>query len=541
MAKLIMMKNKTIYIILILLVLFNFNLIAQELLPAEKTGSWTDRALYISGEDILFAGHVAISDGNELLSSVVYIELISPENQKINQIKLPINEHSFSGKITIPEDVLSGYYYLRSYTKWMRNGAPEDYHYTLIKIVNPFLQDVLLVNDSQLLEKSYSKAKISEFPLSAKTQYQTAEKINISIEEQSSVIKDPSLSIIPNGSQSFSINKMKSLVDYYIDIKYQAETRGLSLSGVILVNDSISAYHKLNVHVLGKKDFISVLCNENGQFHVALPEAYDEKELFLIAASSDRASVKIQIDQDFCTKEINIPTPRFAIEDSEKEVLLKMAKQQQIRSALGEEEAEMLDSITRPAFYGSVFKTIDLDFYVPLDSLQQYFTDIPSWVVVKKKKGKRSLYVFSQQSGVSIYPSLLMVDWVPIDDADRVLAMNPSAVKQVEIINQSYVHGNQIYGGIIHVKTRKGNFGNLKFPESGQYLNYKFYSSRWSTIKHQDKFSNTTFWEFEPIKNENGNYIMQAPLFSGDYLIQLQGIDNQGNLLQYLQAIQVIK
>lgn len=534
-----MMKNKIKYLLVLISGLILTNISAQGLLPAEKAETWTDRAVYISGEEICFSGILSITDEKELLSTVVYVELISPENQKINQIKLPVVDQSYSGKLIIPEDVLSGYYFLRSYTKWMRNGNPNDYHYILLKLINPFQRELLDMKDSLIVHKTISKIKPNADHLVEKSEYAVGDSLNIHLDKTVSDLKNASVSIIPAGSQAFLLNTTKPATAYYYQMNYEAETRGLSLSGKIFVNGHISPFHQLNVHILGEKDFISVLCDADGHFNVALVEDFNEKELFLIAGSSEEGKVEIKIDQDFCTKKINLNTPKFTIENSEKEILLQMANRQQIASIYGNKPVSQKKNKKKKPFYGSVFKTIDFDFYVPLDSMTQYFTDLPSWVSIKKKKGKRSLHIIGTQTELNMYPSLVMVDWVPLDEADRVLAMNPKLVQKIEIINQAYIHGNQIYGGVIHIITRKGDFGNLKFPESGQYLNYLFYSFNMSNLQTQQDFSNTIFWKTD--LKDFSDIHLQTPLFSGKYLIMIQGIDKNGEHVWEAQEIQVGK
>ncbi len=532
-----MMKDKTTYILVLVLGLLLSNLNAQISLPAENANTWTDRAVYISGEEICFSGMLGISEEDELLSSVVYVELISPENQKINQIKLPVSRKAYSGKLIIPEDVLSGYYYLRTYTKWMRNGSPNYYNYILLKILNPFQRDVLNIKDSLIVHETKSRIKPNTEDLVKNSKYQVGDSLIIQLEDNIAKLKNISVSMIPSESQAFITNKNKYRVAKYYHMKYEAETRGLSLSGKILVNGRISPFHQLNVHILGEKDFISVLCDADGHFNVALVEEFNEKELFLIAGSSEQGKVEIKIDQDFCTKKVYLNTPKFSVEKSEKEILLQMAQRQQIASIYESKPARKKKNKKKKAFYGSVFKTIDFDFYVPLDSMSQYFTDIPSWVTIKKKAGKRSLHLVGTDAELKMYPSLVMVDWVPVDEADRVLAMNPKLVKDIEIINQAYVHGNQIYGGVIHIKTRKGNFGNLKFPESGQYLNYLFYSFNMSNLQTQQRFSNTFYWKSD--LQSFSDIHLEAPLFSGKYLIMIQGIDHNGEFVYKAQEIEV--
>ncbi len=75
-------------------------------------------------------------------SNVIYVELIRWNGEKIAQAKFKLFENSASGYLTIPKTLLSGNYYIRAYTKWMRNFPVEDYFYKLIKVINPFESEI---------------------------------------------------------------------------------------------------------------------------------------------------------------------------------------------------------------------------------------------------------------------------------------------------------------------------------------------------------------------------------------------------------------
>lgn len=531
------MKRISLNILILVLVFSLGKLKAQEAYPAENLSMWADRAMYISGESILFAGAVSMNNSSEILSKVIYAELISPEGQKINKIKIPINKSFFEGEIKIPDDVISGNYYLRAYTKWMRNGSPKDYEYVLLKIINPYNKEVLSINDSLILEDSLltiipndEKLKMSE----------CLEGGDFIVDLKSMNSKIYSLSIIPELCQAQTYHIKKTQNTNYPQINYYPETRGLSISGKILNVDKPSPYHRLNVSLLGKKDFISVMCDSLGQFNISLPIEYLNHELFLIAEEKKGVKAKILIDQDFCSEDIQVPTPVFFLNGQEKDLVLKMAKNSQIiKTFYPKKELERSKKDIIP-FYGSVSKTIVFDKYITLDSLQLYFTDIPSGVSIHKSKGRRTFRLMGEQYELSLYPPLMLVDWVPVNQAEKLLAMSPSLIKKIDILNKSYLHGDQIYGGIIHIQTHKGDFGNVKFDESGQYLKFDFFSVYLHHNMDVNPFVNTVLWK--TFQDDIGKAAkVNCPQIYGDYILQYQGIDNKGESFKISKKINVSK
>src|SRR6185503_12603187 len=143
-----MRKNNFIPIfVFIILLAASFICRAQKMtanpLP-EKVTAYTDRTLYISGEQVLFSAFLTNDDHVSYdASHILYVEIISPDGKSISGSKFQFENHSASGCVNIPEETISGVYYVRAYTKFMRNAGPESFSYNPIKIVNPLRNDIL--------------------------------------------------------------------------------------------------------------------------------------------------------------------------------------------------------------------------------------------------------------------------------------------------------------------------------------------------------------------------------------------------------------
>src|SRR4030042_5842020 len=128
------MKNKLVRIILLVIAicLMNNRFFAQPsgipLLKAQMA-LFTDRNLYLTGEDIRFSVFPVsnyICDDNKA-SRIIYVEIITPDGNKIVGGKYLLENGKSKGCITIPENTLTGDYYIRAYTKYMRNLGPSIY------------------------------------------------------------------------------------------------------------------------------------------------------------------------------------------------------------------------------------------------------------------------------------------------------------------------------------------------------------------------------------------------------------------------------
>ena len=109
--------------------------------PFEKLLVIHDRDLYLEGDTIwLKIINTDQFSGKPIeLSSTAYVELIGPGEKMFARQKINLTDEAGHGWIRIPENILSGNYYLRTYTSWMKNYHPSGYTYTLISIINPFI------------------------------------------------------------------------------------------------------------------------------------------------------------------------------------------------------------------------------------------------------------------------------------------------------------------------------------------------------------------------------------------------------------------
>jgi len=98
----------------------------------------SERQLYIAGEIISF--HARILEQDTYLSSVLSrnlkVELLGPDGYAISQQNLVLDESSVSGKFLLPDDTDTGWYYIRAYTKWMRNFDHSVFGLVAIKVFN---------------------------------------------------------------------------------------------------------------------------------------------------------------------------------------------------------------------------------------------------------------------------------------------------------------------------------------------------------------------------------------------------------------------
>ena len=137
---------------------------------------------------------------------------------------------------------------------------------------------------------------------------------------------------------------------------------------------------------------------------------------------------------------------------------------------------------------------------------------------------------------MTIYDPLVLVDWVAIDDIDRVLALQPKALDRIELVNAPYIKGNITYGGIISFVSKKNDFAGIDLPSSGTFINYQFLEDC-SLINSMEPLPanlpdsrNTVYWDPDVKISDKGptGISFTAPDTPGKYIILLRSLTPSG-------------
>lgn len=529
----------------------------------EKVILFTDRSIYIAGEQIQFSATLFSSEGkgSSNVSRILYCELVTPDGSIITNKKFLINQSVAAGCILIPKDQVTGTYYVRAYTKLMREYGPFSYEYKQIRIINPKSPDVLEADNSVNLPAEESKqpqVKVLHDILSVimdKKVYASRDTIHVSYQQVNNLaksIKSVSLSVVPENSASYIPFQPAVKEPQKPETVFYPETRGLSLAGKLTdASSSVPVTDKrINLSIIGEgRDFMVTRTDSLGRFYFALPGYYGSRDLFLCAEKTPSQSVKIWVDNDFCTMPFRLPSPKFYLTEQERATAQNMAQNVQINSHFPYSTTTDNTALKTEAtsFYGKPTTVLYLDKYILLPTLEEYFNELPSQVKVRKRKGE-SYFAVQAEKDLSFYDPLVLVDWVAVDEPSKILAISPQNVSRIEVVNEDYVKGGQTYGGIISIISKKGNFAGVDLPSTGIFINYRFLSEN-QCLTLADKIPatvpdarNTILWEPElkiP-ENQPEKIIFTAPDTPGKYSVILEGTTLKGEIFSVSNVFEVI-
>ena len=514
----------------------------------------TDRGHYISGEYIqfsaLYTGPVESEAGT--WSKILYVELVLPNGSSMGQQKVTLDRSGARGIIGIPEGLSSGTYYLKAYTRWMRNCGPEAFSYTSIQVYDAYQESVVPVDTegwtptepSNIFNQAdmYAEAPLECVLMSSS--FSTREKIEVEFAWMNrDVPAHASISVVKAGLQSGqNIYNTICTLSEEENSKFLPESRGVSLTGqaVSASDQAPAAYATIYVSVLGsEREFFSNYSDSTGHFYFSFPNYRGNKDLFVSTFHPELDELELLIDRDFNNDPLQLPSFPVSLNDTLVELITEMSinfqiSQQYFPPQIRQAESKMSEN---RLFYGQPTSTIRFEDFIKLPRLEEYFTEVIPQVSVKKSRGERRFVVLGAHPDLQIYQPLVMIDGVAIFDIEAVLAVSPSLIDRVEIVNAPYIRGDVTFGGIISLISRNNDLGYIDLPSSGLLVDYLMLDPWVSDSIHPvdpdsrlPDVRNTLYWKpdmhLQPeLKQKVSFYASDA---MGDYEILIRGIDSRG-------------
>lgn len=459
--------------------------------PAEQFHLHTDRSVYVAGESIHFrVFNVSDPVIRQLdLSTVWYMELISPAGSPYARCKAALDREGASGYLRIPPEIPSGTYYLKGYTRWMRNMGPSAYNYLAVEIVNPRRRQVQPVDTAAsgtIPLSPAGRAREGEMItiVGLADSYQRREEVTFRVAlDPSRVQASCFITATPRGTQMDQPRSNVPSSVFHTDTMTQLpDTRGISLSGEVrsTATGEPVPYSVVYISTIGsQKEFYCNYADTGGRFYISFPNFQGERELFISASHPERGLLDLYIDQDFCTHPLHLPSYPPLHDHPDLDVLGVLVLNAGIADQFTSRNTAPKNGPDKHGgfFYGTPPVTVRFDDYIRLPSLREYFTEIVPHVSLRGTAQRTEFRVTGEHPDLAYYLPLVMIDGVAIFDNGAVLSVSPSHVDRVEIVDAPYIRGNVTFGGIINIVTREGNLGFVDLPSSGMLVDYTMYGT----------------------------------------------------------------
>ena len=404
----------------------------------------TDRTWYLAGE----AMKVSVSAENALIA---YTELCDTRGMAAGVV-IGLEGGEGTGTIELPSHLHSGYYVLSVYTR-------DDVRVTqrLVAVVNPLRKsgedDIKWVEITHPDSLSYSSdGEGPQVDGSQATSAWVGEKVADLRETEGHIIKARVKNIYEgNTFKSSEIYPSLSIIGKQI---HYFEGR--------MVNDSTAVFFTYGLQ--GKLPLVLTAMTSTG---VSLPiemispfAALLPKKLPHLVFHYQRSEVE--------ARSVAMQRHQHAIAPAKRELQLGVDADDMAEEGVTLDYDDALLG-TRP------YLSYNLDEYRQFFTVREVLLEYVECVSNRKENGVPRLYVFSKQiSDDSSWPTLVLIDGMPVNDIERLLNYDARRVHYINVYSGQYTFGYGVYNGILSFVTRSGRLTNYPTEPNMQYLVYEF-------------------------------------------------------------------
>ena len=393
----------------------------------------TDRTWYLAGEPMA----VSVTADDTLIA---YAELCDTRGLAAGVV-VSLKGGVGKGVIELPSNLHSGYYVLSAYTRHDARVSQR-----LVAIVNPLHKsvedDIEWVKITHPDSMSYSRA--GELP---------SVRITPSERETEGQIIKARIRNVYDG-QTFKGSQISSSLSIIGKQIHYFEGK--------MVDDSTAVFYTFGIH--GKQPLV------------------------LSAITSTGVSLPIELISPFATLlPKTLPHLVFHYQRSEVEARsLDMQRHQMVITPakrelkLGDLSDETAEDVV-PLDYNEMAYGTKPDLSYNLDEYRQFLTirevllEYVSCVTNRKVNGVTKFFVRKEQEQYKTFmPTLVLIDGMPVLDAERLLNYDARRIHYINIYGDQYTFGNGVYNGILSFVTRSGRLTNYTIERNMQYLVYEF-------------------------------------------------------------------
>ncbi len=230
----------------------------------------------------------------DTLSRVLYVELYNPTRSLVQSQTLRIDSGRATGHFSLPQNLASGGFTIRAYTRWLMNYGEDSFFYKFIPILNP---DDNVIEDINNDGNTSASLKVAF----DKTLYRTRNKVTLKLQLEDEEASKASVMIsVVDANQVAHIPETNSIKKWYSlndslpkgilqKFRYRIE-RGITFEGVI-IDESREKKTELSIIQGDFQNVFRVKLDYRGYFAVHDLSFYDTTK-FTIQSANGKAFLK---------------------------------------------------------------------------------------------------------------------------------------------------------------------------------------------------------------------------------------------------------
>jgi len=526
--------KRLIYTMISLLGIINIQ--AQDI--KERIQVQTDKEFYLAGENMGLKLYATDTQGKALpFSRVAYVELLGDKDNAV-RLKVELKDATGEAVMQLPYTLASGMYDLVAYTRWMRNEGEQVFFRQKIAVFNSlrYAQDMDRID--------FVEGEAPALPLipnsngitvkADKSQYGNRETVRLTLEHMPpnatlslSVVRQdialgnkPKQTIAPSTSRGNILSpELEGLI---IEGRQSVSGKTIVRPNLTIQGDDIQYYAgqqtaegTIKFYTTPLQGVKEVITGMNGEGHIELISP------FVATPQTEMQPITLYRQYEDALVERSIAlqaTELFFPGKATKRIV-----------------PEELFPDLKPKW------TYELDHYKRFATFEETFIEFMPCVSTSGTKGNRRIVAFdSDLFAAGSGNTLVLLDGVAIMNHELLLAYDPHLTRTVEVYVDDFVFGDQVYNGILSIKTPNRKLSGFTLPQSSIVNEYEGVQAQTdfpmpSVEKNMKNnlpdLRHTLYWN-PNVTNKDNLLECKTSDMCGTYIVKVEGITPDGKIIK---------
>ena len=520
---------------------------AQEV--KERIWVQTDKDFYLAGERMGLKLFTTDAQGKpQEYSRVTYVELLGDRENAV-RLKVEVDGATGEGVMQLPHTLASGVYDLVAYTRWMRNEGEQAFFRRPVGVFNSlrYLSDT----DGIVLAGGEAPAHAAGathdgIPVRTdKPEYGNRETVKLNLE---GIPEDALLSVSvvrrDVALENTAVSPLPAEAGGKPDRMYRPELEGLIIETRVKGEEDNTRIVRPNLTIQG--DYIRYYAGQQAadgsvHFHTTSLQGVTE-----VVTATSGAGYLQPVSPFVATPPAQMrPLTLYGQYEkplTERSLALQAAAYYYPKSP--QEPVLPEDRLVRAAPKW----VYHLDDYKRFPTFEETFVEFMPCVKTIGTKGSRRIVAFDAETQTSGNGnSLVLLDGVAVMDHELLLDYNPYLVKSVEVYAEDFVFGDQLYNGILFVKTPNCNLSGFTLPNTSVVHEYEGVQAAATYRKpsvgnkvqrHQPDFRHTLYWNGH-VTGKDKQLEWRTSDMCGTYLVKVEGRTADGKTIRGYTSFEV--
>jgi hypothetical protein len=537
----------------------------REAWPGERILLFTDRELYVVGEELLFKVHTldASSARPVHYSDVLYMEVLDRQQSPLVREKFAIHRGEADGKLILPVELGSDHYLLRAYTGWMKNEGPQYFAYQLITVINPYekIRSDMIIPDTcteqhpgsrnePVVDPSRESGLIIKAVVDRDT-FGTREKVVLDI-VTSNRYGTPVEAILALSLAREGLMETGEMIipadpgpsNRLANVRYPPELGGHIISGYITERSTGQRMSgdTLLLSLVGRTArFDYAVSDSNGHFWFLVKGVGGPREVVIQHINPRRAGYQIRLDDPFLDDFQEAHIPDFIIDTNQLTAINRAVVNAQIHAVYAIDTIPDRRGPGQTSFYGNPEYRVMLDDYLRLPEMREVFFELVPSAQMRGRAEQTTIRIRDKRSQLFFpSPPLMLVDGVVTREPQDISGLDAREVERIELVNCDYFYGMLHFPGILSIVTAAGNCP-IDLPPQVFRQSYDFFSGEKQApfpeypddARRQSPlpdFRNTLYWDPHLRTGKNGRARIEFYTADdrADYSLLIRGITMEG-------------